>query len=84
MAKKKFIDTLLGNFVKHFVYAALGIYIYELTKGYDPFDFNILMVKKIASAGLVAALPTLQNYFNPNDLRFGRKPKAKPFKPEKP
>lgn len=82
MAKKKFIDTLWGNFVKHFVYSVMVLYTYELTQGLDPFHFDMALLSKLYSAGLVAAMPTLQNYFNPNDKRFGMKATLKKFPTE--
>lgn len=83
MAKKHFVDTLLGNFCKHFLFGAMTLYAYELTQGLDIFHFDLTILKKFATAGMVAAFPVLLNYFNPNDARFGRKPKAPNFPTEK-
>lgn len=82
MAKKTFFDTLRGNFTKHFLTAVLTIYVYELMNGQDPFTFDISLLKKLWSGGLIAFLPTMANYFNPNDPRFGAKGKLRDFKPE--
>lgn len=77
--KKTFFDTLTGNFVKHFLTAVVTLYIAELTNGVDPFHFDITLLKKLYVAGMVAGLPTLANWLNPNDPRFGKKPKLKKY-----
>jgi hypothetical protein len=82
MAKKTFFDTLRGNFTKHFLTAVLTLYVYELTQGQDPFLFDIELIKKLWVAGMISFLPTIANYLNPNDPRFGSKGKPSDFKPE--
>ncbi|HEY1044941.1 MAG TPA: hypothetical protein VGF79_00785 [Bacteroidia bacterium] len=71
--KKTFFDTLKGNFVKHFLSTVISLYAYELMQGIDPFHFDVALIKKLFAGGMVAFLPTIANYLNPNDPRFGKK-----------
>lgn len=81
MAKKTIFDTLGGNFLKHFLTAVLTLYVAEITNGVDPFHIDATMLKKFWVAGIIASMPTILNWLNPNDPRFGKK-KVSKFKPE--
>jgi len=81
MARKTIFDTLLGNFFKHFLTAVFTLYMAEISNGLDPFHFDVTILKKFWVAGIIAAMPTILNWMNPNDPRFGKKGRAT-FKPE--
>ena len=67
----KFLNTIYGSWVKVFLSAVLTMYLAELTQGHDLFSLDILMVKKLITAGVVALLPVILNFLNPNDPRYG-------------
>lgn len=80
--RSKFLTTIQGSFVKHFLTAVITLYIYELTEGLDPFAINLAMAKKFMSAGLISSLPVVLNWLNRDDSRYGFKPKSGNFPTE--
>ncbi len=80
----KFFNTALGSYVKIFLSAVIAVYMAELSVGHDLFSMDIVMLKKLASAGVASVLPVLYNAMNPNDTRYGNKKKPlENFKPER-
>ena len=69
----KFFNTIYGSWVKVFLSAVITMYLAELTQGHDLFSLDMVMVKKLLTAGLVALLPVILNFLNPNDKRYGNK-----------
>lgn len=68
---KKILTTPAGTFLKGFFSIILSLWLVELTNGHDLFTFDIVMVKKLVTAGIVANLPVLINWINPNYTAYG-------------
>lgn len=68
----KILATPFGTFLKAFVATILTQYLIELQQGTDLFSWDVLMVKKLLTAGLVANLPVIINWFNPNYNQYGK------------
>lgn len=66
-----FLTTPAGTFIKGFVSIILSLWLVELTNGHDLFSFDIAMVKKLLTAGIVANLPVIINWLNPQYLAYG-------------
>lgn len=71
--KQTFLNTAFASWLKVFISAMLLQVLNGLMAGHDIFTFDMLMVKQTVSAGVVALLPMIINYLNPNDPRFGKK-----------
>ena len=61
----KFLNTIYGGWVKIFLTAILTMII---SKG----DLFAVTLKEVVSAGVLAILPLIINYLNPNDKRYGK------------
>ena len=70
---KKALTTPFGTFVKGFATIILSLWLVELSNGHDLFSFNLVMVKKLLTAGIVANLPVLINWINPAYTAYGNK-----------
>lgn len=75
----KFLNTAYGSWVKVFLTAVLTVYFAELSAGYDLFSMDILMMKKLSTAGVLSLLPIIINALNPLDKRYGKQPKIGNF-----
>lgn len=70
---KKVMASPFGSFLKAFLATILTQYLIELQQGTDLFSMDILMVKKLITAGLVANIPVIINWLNPNYQGYGKK-----------
>lgn len=67
----KFLSTPIGSWLKVFVAVILSTWLGELANGHDLFVFDIVLAKKLVMAAVVSTLPTIINYLNPTDPRYG-------------
>ena len=69
MKKKTTVSSVmaspLGSWLKAFLSVVLSLYLVDLSQGRDLFDWDILLVKKLVTAGVVSLLPNLINWLNP-------------------
>jgi hypothetical protein len=70
---KKTLTTPFGTFIKGFATIILSLWLVELSNGHDLFSFDMIMVKKLLTAGIVANLPVLINWINPAYTAYGNK-----------
>jgi hypothetical protein len=70
------------SWIKLFMYAALGQVVYFLIKFKSIYTMDW---DSIVSAGLIAVLPVIINYLNPNYIGYGKtiNPDTKPNPPHK-
>jgi uncharacterized membrane protein len=70
--KKHFLaNTPAGSWVKVFISAVLLQFMNGLIEGHRLFTWDKAMLEKLATAGLVALIPVIINFLNPNDTRYG-------------
>lgn len=69
--KKYFSNTPLSSWLKVFVSAIILQIMNGISDNHSLFSWDIIMIKKMLSAGLVSLLPVIYNYLNPNDTRYG-------------
>jgi len=70
--KKHFLaNTPAGSWVKVFISAVLLQFMNGLIEGHPLFSWDKAMLEKLATAGLVALIPVIINFINPNDTRYG-------------
>lgn len=68
----KTLTTPFGSFVKVFVATILTQYLIELQNGHDLFSWDIPMIKKLLTAGVISNLPVIVNYLNPQYQHYGK------------
>jgi len=73
--KKPFLTTAMGGWVKVFMSAVLLQMLNSLTEGHTLFTWDWEMGKKFINAGIVALIPVLINFFNPQYPLYGTQPK---------
>ena len=71
MKKNFFANTPAGSWVKVFISAVLLQFMNGLIEGHPLFSWDKAMLEKLATAGLVALIPVIINFINPNDTRYG-------------
>jgi hypothetical protein len=69
----KWMTTPLASFVKVFVASMLTQYLIELQDGHQLFSWDLAMIQKICTAGVVANLPVVINFLNPSYTHYGKK-----------
>lgn len=70
---EKFLSTIYGSWLKVFLVAVLATWMAELSSGRSLFSWDLHMVESILRAGVLATVPVIINYLDPNDSRYGRK-----------
>lgn len=61
-----------GTFVKAFVATLLTQYLIELQDGRELFTWDVMMLQKLCTAGLVSNLPVIINWLNPAYKNYGK------------
>ena len=69
---KNILTTPFGTFLKTFVSTVLTLWLIELSNGTSLFSFDQAMIEKLATGGLVSALPVIINWLNPNYTQYGK------------
>lgn len=69
----KLLSTPLGTFLKTFVSTVLTLWLIELSNGTTLFSLDYEMIEKLATGGVVSALPVIINWLNPNYTQYGVK-----------
>jgi hypothetical protein len=69
---KKLLATPLGTFIKGFASIVLTMWLTELSAGHDLFTMDYELAKKLMTAGLIANLPIIINWFNPEYKNYGK------------
>lgn len=69
--KKHFSNTIVGSWTKVFISAAILQLSNYLSHG-KAIVINKELLLDLFMAGLIATLPVIYNYLNPNDPRYGR------------
>jgi len=64
----KQLNTLWASWLKVFLVAVLVKF---LDYGGDLFDVNLVTLRHLLQAGVVATIPVIINYLNPTDTRYG-------------
>jgi hypothetical protein len=64
-------QTPLGTFLKAFLATVLTQYLIELQQGTELFSWDMPMLQKLLTAGVVANLPSIINYLNPYYKGYG-------------
>ena len=64
----KFLNTMAGSWLKVFLVAVL-IKFSDL--GANIFSLDTESIKHLANAGIIAVIPVLINFLNPQDNRYG-------------
>lgn len=67
---KNFLNTMAGSWLKVF---AVAVLVKFMDLGGDIFALNIDSLRHLVQAGVIAAIPVIINFLNPNDPRYGRK-----------
>lgn len=67
----------LGSFLKAFMATVLTLWLVELQQGHQLFDGTWAMAKKLLTGGIIANLPVIINWLNPQYKNYGRKPRVK-------
>lgn len=66
------LTTPLASFLKVFIASVLTQYLIELQDGHQLFSWDLPMLQKILTAGVVANLPVIINHLNPSYKHYGR------------
>jgi hypothetical protein len=61
----------VASWVKVFISAVLLQFMNGLIEGHPLFSWDKSMFEKLTTAGLVALIPVIINFLNPNDTRYG-------------
>lgn len=69
--KKHFSNTPLCSWLKVFASAIILQIMNGVADGHSLFSWDMPMFQKLLTAGIVALLPVIYNYLNPNDPRYG-------------
>lgn len=68
----KFLNSVIGSWLKVFITALLTTYLMMLSEGHTLFSWDLAMVEKLLTAGIVSMLPVIINWLNPLDNRYGK------------
>lgn len=69
----RWMTSPLASFLKVFVASMLTQYLIELQDGHQLFSWDLAMIQKITTAGVVANLPVVINFLNPSYQHYGKK-----------
>jgi hypothetical protein len=69
---KKILASPFGTFLKSFVGTTLTLYLIELQQGHALFTMDILMLQKLFTGAMVANLPVIINWLNPQYGGYGK------------
>ena len=68
----KIMATPFGSFIKSFVATILTMWLVELQQGHELFTYDMVFIKKIITAAVVANLPVIINWLNPSYKNYGK------------
>jgi len=68
----KWMTSPVASFLKVFLASVLTQYLIELQDGHQLFSWDLPMVQKIFTAGVVANLPVVINWLNPSYKHYGK------------
>lgn len=68
----KSLTTPLASFLKVFLASVLTQYLIELQDGHQLFSWDLPMVQKLLTAGIIANLPVIINHLNPSYKHYGK------------
>jgi len=69
----KHLNTIYASWLKVFISSVFGAYLIMLQEGTNLFSWDLAMVEKLLTAGVVSTLPIIINWLNPNDTRYGKR-----------
>jgi len=69
----KQLNTVYASWLKVFISSVFGAYLIELQNGINLFSWDLNMVEKLLTAGVVSTLPIIINWLNPADPRYGKR-----------
>jgi hypothetical protein len=64
----KFLNSVWGSWLKVF---AVAVLVKFSDLGGDLFSLDLQSVKHLVNAGIIALIPVIINFLNPNDSRYG-------------
>ena len=67
----KILSSPIGTFLKTFVSTVLTLWLIELSNGTTLFSLDYAMIEKLATGGIVSALPVIINWMNPSYKQYG-------------
>jgi len=67
------LNTIYASWLKVFISSVFGAYLIMLQEGTNLFSWDLAMVEKLLTAGVVSTLPIIINWLNPNDTRYGKR-----------
>jgi len=69
----KQLNTIYASWLKVFISSVFGAYLIMLQEGTNLFSWDLAMVEKLLTAGVVSTLPIIINWLNPSDTRYGKR-----------
>jgi len=69
----KHLNTVYASWLKVFISSVFGAYLIMLQEGTNLFSWDLAMVEKLLTAGVVSTLPIIINWLNPSDTRYGKR-----------
>ena len=69
----KHLNTIYASWLKVFISSVFGAYLIMLQEGTNLFSWDLAMVEKLLTAGVVSTLPIIINWLNPSDTRYGKR-----------
>jgi len=69
----KHLNTIYASWLKVFISSVFGAYLIMLQEGTNLFSWDLEMVEKLLTAGVVSTLPIIINWLNPADTRYGKR-----------
>ena len=69
----KHLNTIYASWLKVFISSVFGAYLIMLQEGTNLFSWDLAMVEKLLTAGVVSTLPIIINWLNPADERYGKR-----------
>jgi len=69
----KELNTIYASWLKVFISSVFGAYLIMLQEGTNLFSWDLAMVEKLLTAGVVSTLPIIINWLNPSDTRYGKR-----------
>jgi hypothetical protein len=68
----KNLNSIYASWLKVFVTAVLVEYSALLSTGRNLFSWDLNMIERLLTVGILSLIPVVVNYLNPSDTRYGR------------
>jgi hypothetical protein len=68
----KNLNSIYASWLKVFVTAVLVEYSALLSTGGNLFSWDLNMIERLLTVGILSLIPVVVNYLNPSDTRYGR------------